>query len=132
MLFKIMENVAPELGTDIIAKEALNQRLGISDPSKMLSLEQIQMQVAQGKTKFKNITEMFAVPEIDKWQYSDGYAYVCSSYVVSFYQMSGMLGDLEIVPSEFTPGDIYQMDLLDITTPRPAECVAADPDLKYC
>lgn len=36
MLSKILENVVPELGTDIIMKEALNARLGITEVDKML------------------------------------------------------------------------------------------------
>lgn len=132
MVSKILEVTEPELQTDVIMKEALNQRLGITELDKMLSLEQIQMKIAKGETKFQNLAQIFAVPEVDKHMYSDGYSLVCSSYVVSFYQMSGMLGDLEIVPAEFSPGDLYQMDIFDLDRKRPAECVANDPDLKWC
>ena len=132
MLSKIMENIVPELQTDIIMKEALNARLGITEVDKMLSLEEIQMQIMSGKTRFQNLAQAFAEPEVDKHMYSDGYSLVCSAYVASFYQMSGMLGDIEIVPAEFSPKDIYELDVFDLKSPRPAECVAADPDLPYC
>lgn len=75
---------------------------------------------------------MFAVPEVDMHMYSDGYSLVCSSYVVSFYQQSGMFDGLTIVPAEFGPGDLYQLAIFDLGKQRPAECVAADPDLPYC
>jgi hypothetical protein len=46
--------------------------------------------------------------------------------------MSGMFDGIDIVPAEFGPGDLYQLDVFDLDAPRPAECVAADPDLKWC
>jgi hypothetical protein len=55
MASKIMENLVPELQTDIIMKEALNARLGITKLEDMLSLEEIQMKVMKGETKFQNL-----------------------------------------------------------------------------
>lgn len=52
MLSKIVAGVAPEINSDILLKEALNQRLGITDHDKLLNLEEIQMKIVSGQTKF--------------------------------------------------------------------------------
>jgi hypothetical protein len=132
MLSKILEKIVPDMNTDLIMKEALNMRLGITKKEDLLDLEEIQMRVASGQTKFDNLAQMFALPEVDKHMYTDGYSMVCSAYVVSFYQMSGMLGDITIVPAEFSPKDVYELDVFDLKKERPAECVAADPDQPWC
>jgi len=43
-----------------------------------------------------------------------------------------MLGDLKIQATEITPKDIYQMDVYNVTKPRPQQCIDADPTLPYC
>lgn len=64
--------------------------------------------------------------------YSDGYSYVCSAYVASFYQMSGMLDGITIIPTEFTPKDIYQLGVFDLNWDRPEQCKQTDPDIPWC
>ena len=46
----------------------------------------------------------------------------------------GIFGDIEIEPHEFTPRDIYQLDIYDkdFKLHGPKECLEADPDLDYC
>jgi hypothetical protein len=66
LLSKIMEGVVPEINSDIIMKQALNFRIGITDFDKMLSLEDVQMKIVSGQTKFQNIAQAFAEPEVDK------------------------------------------------------------------
>jgi len=39
---------------------------------------------------------LFAMTEKDGWMYSDGYSYVCSSFVIGVYKAGGLFGDLSI------------------------------------
>ena len=68
------------------------------------------------------------MPEQDGWIYSgkeprDGLSYVCSAYVTALYKAGGLFGDLEINATEFTPKDVYQMDIFDTEFTRPEICV---------
>ena len=73
-----------------------------------------------------------AEPEIEGNIYSDGYNYICSSFVIAFWKHGGLFGDLEINPNEFSPGDIYTLDIFDKEFNRPQECIDDNPDLPYC
>lgn len=73
--------------------------------------------------------------EIEGWQYygmepRDGRAYVCSSYVAGLYQAAGLLKNVN--GPEFTPRDIYTLDVFDKNYERPAACVQADPNIPQC
>jgi len=65
-------------------------------------------------------------------EYSDGLNYVCSCFVTAFYKHGGLFDGMEIQPGEFTPKDVYQLDIFDKEYKRPKECVDADPNLPYC
>ena len=76
-----------------------------------------------------------AMVEVDGWQYTgllprDGTSYVCSSYVAAAYQAAGLLHDIN--GQEFTPRDVYSLDIYDKNFTRPAVCQSADPDQPYC
>jgi hypothetical protein len=51
---------------------------------------------------------------------------------MSYYTKSGMLGDIVTHATEFTPRDVYSLDVFDRNWTRPQVCVDADPDLPYC
>ena len=83
------------------------------------------------------LQDVQAMTELDGWEYTgieprDGLAYVCSSYVASFYKAAGMFDDMFINATEFTPRDVYMLDFFDLDFKRPQVCVDADPNLKYC
>lgn len=125
-LFRVLENIIPGAPTDRLIKEALNWRLGLKDQN-LKTLRQHMMR--------NNITigDVFAIPEQDKIKYSDGYSYVCSAYVTSFYLESGMLGDLKIQATEFTPKDVYQLDIFEKDGNwRNDDCKKLDPDSPHC
>ena len=48
------------------------------------------------------------------------------------FKASGMLGDVKINATEFSPKDVYQIDVYDTKFDRPQACKDADPDLPYC
>lgn len=125
-IFSILEKVSKSTA-DTIMTEALNQRLGV----KGYSIPQITAEAARRNLSFE---EVIALPEIDGWVYSDGVNYVCSSLVIGFYKAGGIFGDLDLNATEFTPKDVYQIDIFDKTYKdrRPQMCKDADPDLEYC
>lgn len=101
-----------------------------------MELKSLSISQAAAEAARRNITfeQLVAVPEKDGWNYSDGPNYVCSSFVIAFYKASGIFGDLDIHGTEFTPKDVYQLDIFDreYKSRRPQVCQDADPDLEYC
>lgn len=53
--------------------------------------------------------------------YTDGLfpSYVCSAFVTATYKHAGIFGDLEILPNEFTPRDVYSLTIFDKNFTRP-------------
>lgn len=105
--------------------EGLNMRLG----TKGLSMVELYSEVEKHNTTME---ELWTVPEQDKWEYSDGWSYVCSSFVVAVYKEAGLFGDLDVQATEFTPRDLYELDFFNNTAPVPHNCFVADPELPYC
>ena len=73
--------------------------------------------------------------EIEGWEYEhieprDGRAYVCSAYVAAMYQAAGLLSNIN--GPEFTPRDVYSLNLFDLNYTVPAACAEADPNQPYC
>jgi hypothetical protein len=76
-----------------------------------------------------------ALIEVEGWEYEgfqprDGRAYVCSAYVAALYQAAGLLKNVH--GTEFTPRDVYTLDIFDKSYQRPDVCVKADPNMPYC
>jgi len=123
-LFSVVEKVS-KYATDLILGEALNVRLG----TKSLSIHQAVVEAAKtGKT----FEDLLAINEEEHWKYSDGTNYVCSCFVVAFWKSGGIFDGYEILPNEFSPKDVYQIDIFDKHFERPLVCKDADPDLPYC
>jgi len=110
---------------DTFFVQAMNQRLNTTG----LNYKQVLVEAAKRNT---TMLELMAEPEIDGWMYSDGYSYVCSCFVVGIYKAAGLFGDMEINAVEFTPKDVYQMNIFNDTAELPQKCKDADPDLPYC
>ena len=124
LVFRILEAV-DQPATNQLLREALNWRVG----TKNLELFEIEEEAnKQGKT----LNDLFSIIEPEGVMYSDGYSYVCSSYVFSFYTKSGMLGDLQIHATEMTPRDVYTLNIYDTNWEKPQVCQNADPELPYC
>ena len=78
------------------------------------------------------VEEMMAIPEEEGIVYHDGLSYTCSCFVIAFWKHGGMFGDMEILPNEFSPRDLYTLDVFDKNFQRPQECIDDNPDLPYC
>jgi len=78
----------------------------------------------------KSIPELFAMVEEEGLMYSDGNQYVCSCFVAAIWKRAGVFGDLEINSTEFTPRDIYQLNVFDEKVDE--SCLKNDPSLPFC
>ena len=84
----------------------MNMRLG----TKELEIPELEIEAGKiGKTLF----EVMAVVEKEFWSYSDGYSYVCSSFVMAEYLAAGVFGNLKVEATEFTPRDVYELEIFD-------------------
>jgi hypothetical protein len=86
----------------------------------------------------RNLTldQVMAQVEVEGWEYKgiepkDGKAYVCSAYVAAVYAAAGMFPG-PINGPEFTPKDVYTLNIFDLDFKRPDYCEKADPGLPYC
>ena len=126
LVFTILEKISKKT-VDTILGVAFNMRVG----TKGKSMHEVAYEAAK-----KNITieGVLAIVEKEGWVYSDGLNYVCSCFVIAFYKHGDMFGDLDIEPNEFTPKDVYQLNIYDRTYKdrRPKICKDADPQLEYC
>mmetsp|Transcript_87491 Transcript_87491/g.120547 ORF Transcript_87491/g.120547 Transcript_87491/m.120547 type:complete len:94 (+) Transcript_87491:1383-1664(+) len=83
------------------------------------------------------VDDVIGMTEEEGWIYSglqpkDGRAYVCSAFVTALWKAAGLFDGHDINAPEFTPGDVYRMNFFDTETPRPQQCIDADPDLEFC
>jgi hypothetical protein len=63
--------------------------------------------------------------------YSDGYSYVCSAFAAGLYKAGGLLPK-DINAVEFTPYDVYSLNIYDRNYTKPVQCQGVDSDLPYC
>jgi hypothetical protein len=128
---EILFGVLEALDADIVARvmgDALNMRLGTTNLS-MVQASNL------GATRGMSLGDLVALPEQDSYVYSDGLSMVCDSYLCAIAKAAGLFGDLadEIQCTEFDNFDAYSLaGFWNLTRTRPAECVAADPDVPYC
>lgn len=86
-----------ELPMRMILTEGLNMRL----KTKGLSIAEIAIEVISRGMTFQ---DLMAEVEKDGWWYSDGWSYVCSSFVAACYKAGGLLPEIEA--TELTPRDV--------------------------
>ena len=122
--FSILSKIYPK-ASDLLVTEALNIRLGKKDLT-------FQQAVAEAARKGKTFEELIAEPELEGVVYHDGLSYVCSCFVVAFWEHGGLFGDIDLSPNEFSPRDLYMLDIFDKEFKRPQECIDDNPDLPYC
>lgn len=85
--------------------EAYNKRLNTTD----LSISECLTET--GKRGMRMI-DVLSMVEKDGWKYKTGEQYVCSCFVAGIYKAAKVL-DIEMQAVEFTPKDIYQVDLFN-------------------
>jgi len=123
----MLSNILPNV-TDIFIEQALNHRLNTTG----LRFPDL---AATAADRNMSIEDVMALVEQEGWIYQhieprDGRAYVCSAFVAAVYKAGGILTNVH--GTEFTPRDVYTLNIFDTTTPRPEACVDADPTLPYC
>lgn len=124
LVFSLISKVYPKI-SDLIITEALNLRLGTKDLT-------FQKAIAEASRRGKSLEDLVAEPELEGWEYHDGLNYVCSCFVVAYYKHGDMFGNIDLSPNEFTPRDVYNLDIFDKNFKRPQECVDDNPDFAYC
>jgi len=130
VMFSIVEKLSPSTAHNFFT-EALEKRLDVEGPKTIAEIASI------AASKGLGIEDVMAMPETDGWEYTgeeprDGESMVCSSFVIALWKAGGVFGDLEINATEFGPNDVYPLNIFEKNIDRPADCVAADPDLPYC
>jgi len=122
--FRLAEHIIPDAIYSIF-NEAINVRLG----TKGLKIDELEVEaLKRGMT----INDVMALVEEEGIMYNDGYSYVCSSFVLAFYKRAGIFGDMTLHATEFTPRDVYSLNIFDKNYNRPHVCKDADPELPYC
>ena len=124
LFFSVLYKVYPK-AVDLFGIEALNFRINTTG----LNLPQV---VAEAARKGLNFEQLMAIPEKEGLPYKQGIAYTCSCFVIAFWEHGGLFGDIEVLPNEFTPRDLYTLDVYDKNFTRPQECIDDNPDLPYC
>eukprot|EP00003_Mantamonas_plastica_P031931 TRINITY_DN848_c0_g1_i3.p1 TRINITY_DN848_c0_g1~~TRINITY_DN848_c0_g1_i3.p1 ORF type:complete len:264 (-),score=70.90 TRINITY_DN848_c0_g1_i3:172-963(-) len=120
-VFQLVDIVKPAIAVRMWG-EALNKRLGTHG----LNVAQLFDAMNQRNLTFGQVISM---PENDTWVYSDGLSRVCSTFVMSLYKETGVIGP-DIQATEFTPRDSYSTALFDPNWKRPAACDV--DDLPWC
>ena len=59
-----------------------------------------------------NKTGKYNVLKYFRWWYDDGYSYVCSAFAAGIYKAGGLLPE-NVNAVEFTPKDVYTLDIFD-------------------
>lgn len=68
--------------------------------------------------------------EKDIWNYPQGIQRVCSSYVMSLYKSAGIFDITDFEATEFTPKDVYQLNIFDNDWNMHEQCKV--PGYNYC
>ena len=127
VVFQVVEKFSPT-AVDMIIGEAINKRLNTEN----LRIADLYEEIYKKDT---TINEVLAIVEEEDWVYSNGPNYVCSCYVFAILKASKVFGDVDFIPQEQTPKDLYSMDIWDFSGENiPDEC-KEDTDknnLKIC
>lgn len=126
LIIGIIEKIKAPLAMTFLGY-TMNMRLGTTN----LTSSELAVEMSKRGLVFEDV---MTIPERDDWLYHDGENWVCSALVVGLYKVAGLLDDMDIQAHEFTPKDIYMMNIFDKDSKnnRPDICKEADPELEYC
>jgi hypothetical protein len=124
VVFSILEKFVPSV-VDTFLGQALNKRIGTEG----LKMSQIAEEIAKRNLTFP---ELYAIVEKEGWVYNDGLSYVCSCFVTAIWKAGGLFEGMDVIATEFTPRDVYQINFFDENYKKPKACQDADPELPYC
>jgi hypothetical protein len=123
-LFAVISYFYPP-GSDLFITDLMNIRLGTTGLT-------FQQAIAEAARQGKSLEQLIAEPEKEGIVYRDGINLVCSCFVVAFWKHGGLFGDIDLSPNEFSPRDVYQIDIFDKNFQKPQECIDDNPDLPFC
>ena len=84
-----------------------------------LTIAEIGHRAAQ---KGMNVSEVTAMPELDSYRYDGKPALICSNMVAWMWKAGGLFAGMDINANEFTPFNVYEINLFDIEWMPPAHC----------
>ena len=122
--FSLLYKIYPPF-FELLGKEGMNFRLNTTD----LDMPQI---IAEAARRGMTFEELMAIPEEEGLPYKEGVRYTCSCFVTAFWQHGGLFGDIKVLPNEFSPRDLYTLDVFDKNFQKPQECIDDNPNLPYC
>jgi hypothetical protein len=128
----IMKKIGQSYYSDMLT-QGLNNRLFGTTKRNLTTWECY----AESYKRNMTISEFVTQPELDSWTYDfpnnrTGPSMVCDVFVCKMWVEGGIFGNITFNCGEFTNLDIYSLKIFDTTTPRPSECITADPQLEYC
>ena len=130
----ILDEATPLI--NLLFTQTLVQHLGLADFN-ISFLEAVDVAAARGLT----FGQTLALPEQDSWAYPMAtgtgpmaIARVCNAYACSIQKAAGLFGALaaSINCADTHNTDVETFETIDAAPPRPAACIAADPDYAYC
>lgn len=109
MILRRLEFLFPKV-TKAIVYDALNQRLG----KEGLFYDGIWEELYR---RDMTLEDLIKIPENDKWKYNTPSGLksqlTCSSFATKMLQMGGVIPLTDIQATEFTPKDLYELNIYD-------------------
>jgi len=134
VVFGLLSHFVPP-AAELLFDEALNHRLG----TKGLQVPELFMTAAMQGLK---LGELVTLVEQDEWLYNttrdgvvtQGRSMVCCVFVCSLWKAAGVFGSMSdaINCAELTNADDYALSIMQAPSPRPPQCVQADPLNALC
>mmetsp|Transcript_26205 Transcript_26205/g.30046 ORF Transcript_26205/g.30046 Transcript_26205/m.30046 type:complete len:554 (+) Transcript_26205:48-1709(+) len=124
--FWVVMSVAEQFRSDLtnlVWTDALNMRMGTQGKS-IAEIADLAHRAELG------LGDVIALVEEEGWVYSQGVAYVCSGLVTATLKRGGVFEGLEIEATEFTPRNLYQLQIFD--TQKNSNCTDGYPDRAFC
>ena len=118
VVMAVVDRLDPPI-SDKMWTQSLNHRLS----TKSLTLMEVFEVMHQRNLTFE---EVYAMPELDTWIYSDGLSRVCSTYVASIYKAGGLYGKEtdRVQANEQSPRDNYSLAMFQNSVTCPGGAAA--------
>lgn len=123
----VLQFLEPFLGKqlDVLFYEGLNKRLGTENlRTKEIWEELYKRDISLG--------ELSAIPEIDESVYSNGVNFVCSTFAIHLLNKGGLFKGYTINSTEFSPRDVYELNIFDIGSEFVPETCKNHSPRGYC
>jgi len=136
VLFGFLDRAQPDIGS-ILYRQAYNIRLGLP-----LNTPFAESLMVANVTHKLPLNQIGLIPELDEFRYNTtrygeytmGPAMVCCVYVCNIWKSAGLFQNIsnDFNCAEQTNYDLYSLNVVDVMSPRPQQCINADPTNKLC